>query len=99
MTPFANVAESVEHCLPHCENYTRERETVFSYLYTCTGIRPTEVTETVLLTTNPNDDDDPWTQNCKQIVEELSRFVQATKRFSKPILHSNFPLHAWRTLY
>jgi hypothetical protein len=58
---------------------------MFTYLYTCTGIRHTEVTETVLLTTTPNDDD-PWTQNCKQIVEELSRFVQATKRFPKPIL-------------
>ncbi|KAH3790113.1 hypothetical protein DPMN_168308 [Dreissena polymorpha] len=63
---------------------------MFNNLNTCTGIRPTEVTKTVLLTTTPNDDD-PLTQNCKQIVEELSRFVQATKRLRKPILAQLFP--------
>ncbi|KAH3769095.1 hypothetical protein DPMN_170342 [Dreissena polymorpha] len=65
MTAFANVASRNKHYLLHCENYTKERETMFNNLYTCTGIRPTEVAETVLLITTQNDDD-PCTQNCKK---------------------------------
>ncbi|KAH3886360.1 hypothetical protein DPMN_010365 [Dreissena polymorpha] len=85
--PFCECGEleSVEHYLLYCENYTRESETMFTNLYTCTCIRHTKLTKTVLLTITPNDDG-PWTQNCKQKVEVLSRFVQATKRFLKPIL-------------
>ncbi|KAH3709560.1 hypothetical protein DPMN_069024 [Dreissena polymorpha] len=49
--------ESVENFLLQCENYTRERKTLFTNLYNGLGIRPTDVTKRLLLTTTTNTDD------------------------------------------